>query len=57
MLNNNYIYVCHGKIEKEFELECVPMNWPIGEGESFQVLMMRRMILMMRMRDNLYARR
>mmetsp|Transcript_4951 Transcript_4951/g.8063 ORF Transcript_4951/g.8063 Transcript_4951/m.8063 type:complete len:642 (+) Transcript_4951:42-1967(+) len=24
------------QIEKEFELECCPMNWPIGEGSNFQ---------------------
>jgi len=26
------------QIEKEFGLECCPMNWPIGDGEEFQVL-------------------
>jgi peptide chain release factor 3 len=24
------------QLEKEFALECCPMNWPIGDGESFQ---------------------
>ena len=24
------------QLEKEFGLECCPMNWPIGDGESFQ---------------------
>ena len=24
------------QLEKEFNLECCPMNWPIGDGESFQ---------------------
>lgn len=24
------------QLEKEFDLECCPMNWPIGDGESFQ---------------------
>jgi len=24
------------QLEKEFNLECVPMNWPIGDGDSFQ---------------------
>jgi peptide chain release factor 3 len=24
------------QLEKEFNLECVPFNWPIGDGESFQ---------------------
>lgn len=25
------------QLEKEFRLECIPMNWPIGDGEEFQV--------------------
>eukprot|EP00595_Chromulina_sp_UTEXLB2642_P002343 CAMPEP_0196766618 /NCGR_PEP_ID=MMETSP1095-20130614/27693_1 /TAXON_ID=96789 ORGANISM="Chromulina nebulosa, Strain UTEXLB2642" /NCGR_SAMPLE_ID=MMETSP1095 /ASSEMBLY_ACC=CAM_ASM_000446 /LENGTH=397 /DNA_ID=CAMNT_0042129727 /DNA_START=157 /DNA_END=1347 /DNA_ORIENTATION=+ len=24
------------QLEKEFNLECVPMNWPIGDGDEFQ---------------------
>ena len=24
------------QLEKEFGLECCPMNWPIGDGDSFQ---------------------
>eukprot|EP01038_Epipyxis_sp_PR26KG_P006879 gene6879-9425_t len=24
------------QLEKEFNLECCPMNWPIGDGETFQ---------------------
>lgn len=24
------------QLEKEFQLECIPMNWPIGDGEEFQ---------------------
>jgi peptide chain release factor 3 len=24
------------QLEKEFNLECCPMNWPIGDGENFQ---------------------
>ena len=24
------------QLEKEFGLECCPMNWPIGDGEGFQ---------------------
>ena len=24
------------QLEAEFNLECVPMNWPIGDGEGFQ---------------------
>lgn len=29
-------FVIMDQLEKEFNLECCPMNWPIGEGESFQ---------------------
>jgi len=25
------------QLEKEFKLECCPMNWPIGDGDDFQV--------------------
>lgn len=25
------------QLEKEFQLQCIPMNWPIGDGEEFQV--------------------
>lgn len=24
------------QLEKEFKLECIPMNWPIGDGSTFQ---------------------
>lgn len=24
------------QLEKEFNLQCIPMNWPIGDGEGFQ---------------------
>lgn len=26
------------QLEKEFKLECIPLNWPIGDGDSFQGL-------------------
>lgn len=31
------ILISH-QLEKEFQLECCPMNWPIGDGEEFQVM-------------------
>lgn len=24
------------QLEKEFNLQCIPMNWPIGDGDQFQ---------------------
>ncbi len=30
-------YSISTKLEKEFNLECCPMNWPIGDGEQFKV--------------------
>lgn len=26
------------QLEKEFSLQCIPMNWPIGDGNDFQVI-------------------